>query len=263
MNGVRSRKDTPTTRKAARLHLTASASANEEQRAILIAVHGAEAYATQDALAELGQLVETAGALPVDSLIQRLHAPHPHSYFQSGKLQELRERCQSRRAGLVVADDELTPIQQHALEAATGRRVLDRTAVILDIFAQHAHSRDGSLQVELAQLRYTLPRLASAEKALSRLGAGIGTRGPGESKLETDRRRVKARITRLLRETEELAAQRRVFRRWRARQAVETVALVGYTNAGKSTLLNRLTGADTLVADQPFATLDPTTRQLV
>lgn len=233
---------------------------------MLIAVHigGPECdWQTDDALDELAQLLITAGGLPVGRIAQRLRSPHPLTYLQSGKLTELCTRCQELDASLIVADDELTPNQQRSLEAATGLQVLDRTAIILDIFAQHARSRDGSLQVELAQLRYTLPRLVSTEKALSRLGAGIGTRGPGESKLETDRRRVKDRIVQLLQQTERLGAQRRTHRRWRARQAVETVAIVGYTNAGKSTLLNRLTGANALAADQPFATLDPTTRQLV
>jgi GTP-binding protein HflX len=234
-------------------------------RAVLVAVEGTGASAKMqlhDSLAELHPLVDTAGATPVATLTQRLGAPHPHSYLQSGKLQELRHLCQDRQIAVVIADDELTPGQQRALEQATDLPVLDRTAVILDIFARHAQSRDGSLQVELAQLRYTLPRLTSTERTLSRLAGGIGTRGPGESRLETDRRRVKARMGKVLRETEELAAQRRVHRRWRTRQAVETVALVGYTNAGKSSLLNRLTAAGVTAMDQPFATLDPTTRQL-
>lgn len=218
---------------------------------------------SEDSLAELARLATTAGAEPVGQLVQKLRAPHPTTYFQRGKLDELRQCCSDANASLVIADDELSPTQQRALEEATGCRVVDRTSVILDVFAQHAHTRDGSLQVELAQLRYTLPRLVSTEKAFSRLGAGIGTRGPGESKLETDRRRIKGRITRLLNETEALRGQRQVRRHWRGRQGVDTIALVGYTNSGKSTLMNSLTGAETRAEDQLFATLDPTTRHCV
>jgi GTP-binding protein HflX len=216
----------------------------------------------QDSLDELAQLAATAGADVVGSLYQRLREPVPATYLGKGKLVEVRDKIAALDADTVIADDELTPAQQRHLESTLDVRVLDRTAVILDIFAQHARTREGALQVELAQLEYLLPRLSGHDTGLSRLGGGIGTRGPGETKLESDRRRIRARISELHRAIAEVRRQRTVQRRWRGRQGVPVVAIVGYTNAGKSTLLNGLTEANVRAEDKLFATLDPTTRTL-
>jgi GTP-binding protein HflX len=186
----------------------------------------------------------------------------PLSYLGKGKVQEVREIAASLRCDAVVADDELTPTQQRFLEEALDIQVSDRTAVILHIFAQHARTREGQLQVELAQYRYRLPRLTGRGIELSRLGGGINTRGPGETKLESDRRRIRQRIADLNREIEEVRQQRALHRRQRTAAGLPVLALVGYTNAGKSTLLNALTGAGVLSSNSLFATLDPTTRQL-
>jgi GTP-binding protein HflX len=220
-------------------------------------------WSVQDSLDELARLATTAGAEVVGTATQRLRAPHPTTYLGKGRLDEVRTQAAALDADLVIADDELSPAQQRHLEEGLGLTVLDRTAVILDIFAQHAHTREGALQVELAQLRYRLPRLTGRGAALSRLGGGIGTRGPGETKLESDRRRIRARIAELRAELDTVRRARAVQRRWRGRQGVPVVAIVGYTNAGKSTLLNRLTDADVLVENMLFATLDPTTRTLL
>ncbi len=219
-------------------------------------------------LDELARLVETAGGEVVDRVVQRRETPEPATYLGRGKLGELRQLAEAHGADAVVFDDDLTPAQQRTLEERLGRKVLDRTIVILDIFAQHATSREGKAQVELAQLVYMLPRLRGWGSALSRQaggraagGMGIGGRGPGETQLEVDRRRIMRRITKLRRDLTGFARVRRTKGGERARHGVPTVALVGYTNAGKSSLLNRLTGSDALVEDKLFATLDPTVRR--
>jgi GTP-binding protein HflX len=235
------------------------------ERALLIGIDHDTPDATWtvgDSLAELAQLAATAGAEVLGAMYQRLREPVSATYLGKGKLVEVRDRLAALDADTVIADDELSPAQQRHLEEALDARVLDRTALILDIFARHARTHEGALQVELAQLEYRLPRLAGRGEGYSRLGAGIGTRGPGETKLESDRRRIRGRIAELRRALEEVRRQRSVQRRWRGRQGVPVVAIVGYTNAGKSTLLNRLTEAGALAEDKLFATLDPTTRTL-
>ncbi len=216
--------------------------------------------AERESLVELEELARSAGAEVAGSLFQMREALDPATVVGRGKLEELETEARLRRAPLVVFDRNLTPVQQRNIERATNCRVIDRTQLILDIFARHARSREGQLQVELAQLNYLLPRLAGRGAELSRLGGGIGTRGPGEQKLETDRRRIRDRIRRIGQSIETLRRQRSVRRE--ARQAVPlgTVALVGYTNAGKSTLFNALSRADVRVSPQMFATLDPTVR---
>jgi len=212
---------------------------------------------------ELARLVETAGAVSVGEIVQRLRAPHPRMYLGRGKVQELAALCERLAPDLVVFDDELAPAQQSYMEEALGgRKVIDRTALILDIFGRRAQTHEGSLQVELAQHEYLLPRLAGQWTHLERLGAGIGTRGPGETQLETDRRLIRGRIQRLKRELEAVRRHRALYRQRRRASAVPVVALVGYTNAGKSTLLNALTSAEVFTEDLLFATLDPTTRRL-
>jgi GTP-binding protein HflX len=213
-------------------------------------------------LDELELLVETAGGEVVDRVVQRRERPDPATFIGSGKVAQLRADVRETGVDAVVFDDELTPAQQRNLEEALTVKVLDRTIVILDIFAQHAASREGKLQVELAQLTYLLSRLRGWGQALSRQAGGIGTRGPGESQLEVDRRRIARRITKLREELEAARSARTRTSRRRERNQVPVVALVGYTNAGKSTLLNRLTGAAVGVADQVFATLDVTARRL-
>ena len=214
------------------------------------------------AMIELGHLVESAGGKVLDALWQKRERPHPQTVLGEGKVLELAIAAQTKGANLVVFDRELTASQTRNIERMIGLRVSDRTEVILDIFAQRAQSSEGKLQVELAQLEYRLPRLAGHGQALSRLGGGIGTRGPGETKLETDRRVIQKRITFLQQQVNHLQAQRSRIRQKRVDQEVPTVAIVGYTNAGKSTLLNAMTKADVYAADKLFATLDPTTRRL-
>jgi GTPase len=211
-------------------------------------------------LAEMHELLRTARADPVATIVQHRRKPDPSTYLGSGKLEELRETLQRTDAEVVVCDDELTPRQQRRLEDALEMRVVDRTAVILDIFAQHAHTAEGKLQVELAQLDYNLQRMRGMWKHLERLGGGVGTRGPGESQLETDRRIARRRISLLHRRLREVAGHRELLRKRRTRNSVPTVSLAGYTNVGKSTLLNALTGAHVSVNDRLFETLDPTTR---
>ena len=213
-------------------------------------------------LAELKELLRTAGVAVVGELIQRRDKPHPNLYLGPGKVQELKELVAARDANLVACDDELSPRQERNLEKELGVPVIDRTAVILDIFAGHAHSAEGKLQVELAQLEYNLARMRGLWTHLERLGGGIGTRGPGESQIETDRRLARDRIAALRRRLGHVVSTREVMRAERERAHLPTVALVGYTNAGKSTLLNALTGSEVGVRDRLFHTLDPTTRSL-
>jgi GTPase len=217
----------------------------------------------QDGLAEIGRLVETAGGDVLQTVKQNRSRPHPQTVVGEGKVQEIALAAQTIGANLVVFDRDLSPTQVRNLESQIGLRVVDRTEVILDIFAQRAQSGAGKLQVELAQLEYMLPRLAGRGQAMSRLGGGIGTRGPGETKLETERRAIQRRITRLQQEVNQLRAHRARLRQRRQHHEVPSVAVVGYTNAGKSTLLNVLTNAEVYTADQLFATLDPTTRRLM
>jgi GTP-binding protein HflX len=234
------------------------------QRALLvgtgIGTRGVEA--AEASLQELALLTDTAGADPVELVLQRRDAPDPATYIGSGKARELQELADALDIDLVVFDDELTPAQQRNLERLFSVDVVDRVALILDIFAQHARSQEGMVQVELAQLRYRLPRLRGRGTQLSQQGAGIGTRGPGETQLEVDRRRILSRVAKLERDLDRLARHRDTQRKGRRRSALSMLALVGYTNAGKSTLLNRLTDAHVLVEDRLFSTLDPTTRRL-
>ena len=218
---------------------------------------------TQDSLDELAQLIDTAGAYEVARITQRRDAPDSAFYIGKGKVEELKELCLALDSDTVVFDNELSPGQQYNLEKLLGRTALDRTAVILDIFAQNAHTLEGKAQVELALLRYRLPRIRRGAKAgLSQQAGGIGSRGPGETKLEVDRRRISERISRLDRELDGLQKTRQEQRKSRGRSGLGAVAIVGYTNAGKSSVLNRLTSAGVLVENRLFATLDPTTRRL-
>lgn len=221
-----------------------------------------EEQATDQSLDELEALLETAGGVCVGKVLQNRHAPDPHSFVGEGKAEEICQLAERHGAGMVIFDNDLSPSQIRALEEITGATVLDRSALILDIFAQRAQTAEGRLQVELAQYKYLLPKLSGMGSSMSRLGGGIGTRGPGETKLETDRRHIRARIDRLEEELEQVRKLRAVERRRRQKNEVPVVALVGYTNTGKSTLLNRLTGAGIPANDRLFDTLDTTTRQL-
>jgi len=237
---------------------------SDRDRVLIVGVRTAEVDAQQfeDGLAEVGRLVDTAGGSVLQTLQQARSRPHPQTVVGAGKVDEIALAVQTVGANLVVFDRDLSPAQVRNLEKRIGVRVVDRTEVILDIFAQRAQSRAGKLQVELAQLEYNLPRLTGRGQSMSRLGGGIGTRGPGETQLETERRAIQRRIARLQQEVSKLQAHRSRLRQRRQHQAVPSVALVGYTNAGKSTLLNVLANADIYTADQLFATLDPTTRRL-
>src|SRR6476620_484738 len=211
-------------------------------------------------LLEMEELLRTAGVDTVATIVQHRDRPHPSTYLGPGKLRELKELAERLSVEVIVCDDELTPRHQRRLEDELQSRVVDRTAVILDIFAQHAHTAEGKLQVELAQLEYNLQRMRGMWKHLERLGGGVGTRGPGESQLETDRRLARRRIALLRRRLRDLSKQRATRRKSRTRSQTPTVALAGYTNVGKSTLLTALTGAGASVDDRLFETLDPTTR---
>ena len=217
---------------------------------------------SEESLEELASLAETAGAMVITRVMQNRLKPDPATFIGSGKAEELSLVCQAMEIDLAIVDDELTGAQQRNLENVLGVRVIDRTALILDIFAQRAQTAEGKLQVELAQMKYRLPRLTGMGTVLSRLGGGIGTRGPGETQLEVDRRRIRKRIDDLQNQLKELKRQRDMRRARRDKQGQTTVALVGYTNAGKSTLLNALSGADVLVEDKLFATLDPVMRNV-
>jgi GTP-binding protein HflX len=231
----------------------------EPERGFVLAVLAQGAVAEEE-LAELEELSRTAGVAPVASLVQHRAQPDPRTYVGKGKLAELKEAYPVSAAEVLIVDDELSPVQQRALENALQARVVDRTQLILDIFAQHAVTAEGKLQVELAQLEYNLPRMRGLWQHLERLGGGVGTRGPGETQLETDRRLARRRVSLLRRRLRALAQQRATRRKSRRRAETPTIALAGYTNVGKSTLLNALTGAGASVDDRLFETLDPTTR---
>ena len=231
------------------------------QRALLIGVdYGA--FDAEASMEELYALAESAGAEVAGSMIQKLDKPIAATYVGTGRLEELVGICESSEIDLIIADDELSPVQIRTIEDATDVRVIDRTMLILDIFALRAHSKEGKLQVETAQLRYMLPRLTGKGVQMSRLGGGIGTRGPGETKLETDRRHIRRKLEALEEKLDEIEKRREQLRKRRKKDGVITAAIVGYTNAGKSTLMNYLTDAGVLEKDQLFATLDPTSRAL-
>ena len=233
-----------------------------KEKVILIGVSTREDEDVEASLCELAELADTAGAEVLGQVIQNREAIHPGTYIGKGKIEEVRALAEELGADGVICDDELTPAQLRGLEERLELKVMDRTLVILDIFAKHASTSEGKLQVEMAQLSYRLARLSGLGKSLSRLGGGIGTRGPGEKKLETDRRLIRSRMARLRRELSDMQLHRDTARKQRLERAVPVAAIVGYTNAGKSTLLNALTGADILAQDQLFATLDPTTRRM-
>lgn len=238
---------------------------DETERAILAGVErpGKQLWSIEESMAELARLADTAGAKIVGQFTQRKEKPDAAFFLGKGKVSEIAMEIQNTDANLLILDDELTPSQQHNLEQTLGIKVIDRTALILDIFAQRARSKEGKLQVELAQLKYNLPRLGGQGLVLSRLGGGIGTRGPGETKLEVDRRRIYTKIHDIEKQIEGLKKSRNLHRERRKESRIPLVALVGYTNAGKSTLLNKLTGSEVFAEDKLFATLDPTTRHLV
>jgi GTP-binding protein HflX len=237
---------------------------NTRERAILIGLEkdGVSKWDLLDSLAELAELANSAGADVVDTVTQKLQRPTAPYYIGKGKAESLKDSIQDRQVTSIIFDDELSPAQGRNLETLLARKVIDRTQLILDIFAQRARSREGRLQIELAQLQYLLPRLTRMWDHLSRQTGGIGTRGPGETQLEVDRRRVQERIARLERELESVRKTRAVQREGRKRHQWPVASVVGYTNAGKSTLLNLLTGADVVAENRLFATLDPTTRSL-
>lgn len=234
----------------------------EIERVILVGVQLDDDDDEESSLEELKELADTAGAVTVGKVIQPRDSFHPATYVGKGKLEELRVLIDQLDATGIICDDELTPAQLKNLEDELATKVMDRTMVILDIFAAHATTSEGKIQVEMAQLKYRMTRLAGLGTTLSRLGGGIGTRGPGEKKIETDRRIIRDRITRLSRQLKEVSSHREITRQQRSEDSVMTAAIVGYTNAGKSTLLNRLTDSDVLSQDKLFATLDPTTRML-
>lgn len=234
----------------------------EIERVILIGVQVSEDDDTKQSLEELKELARTAGARTLGIVIQNRESVHPGTYIGKGKIEEVAAMAAKQDATGVICDDELSPAQMKNLEAALQCKVMDRTMLILDIFAQHAVTKEGKIQVELAQLKYRSSRLIGMGVSMSRLGGGIGTRGPGEKKLEVDRRLIKSRIAQLNKELAEVKRSRDVARSLRSKSPIPSAAIVGYTNAGKSTLLNLLTGAQVLEEDMLFATLDPTTRNL-
>lgn len=233
-----------------------------EEKVILVGVSEQEGDDAEDSVTELAELVKTAGATVVGTLIQKRETIHPGTYVGTGKVEEIAQLIAQTGATGIVCDDELSPAQLRNLENMLDTKVMDRTLIILDIFAARATTSEGKIQVELAQLKYRLSRLSGLGKTMSRLGGGIGTRGPGEKKLEIDRRLINDRIAQLKRELKEVVKHREITRAKRAKSEVPVVAIVGYTNAGKSTLLNHLTDAEVLEEDKLFATLDPTTRML-
>ena len=232
------------------------------ENALLVSVDTGD-FDAEVSIDELEELASTAGAVTVGKVIQRKEAPEKATFVGIGKLAEIIAFCQQNEVDLLIFDSELSPSQQRNLEKLTGIRVIDRTMLILDIFAQRARSSEGKLQVELAQLRYQLPRLAGQGTSLSRLGGGIGTRGPGETKLESDKRHIRRRIQKLEEDLAAIEKRRHQMRKRREKDSVQTVAIVGYTNAGKSTLMNALTDAGVLAENKLFATLDPTSRALI
>ena len=233
-----------------------------KEKVILVGVSTDDHDDTEKSLDELEELASTAGAVTVERVVQNLSQIHPVTYVGKGKLAEIKDLLWETEATGIICDDELSPIQLGNMEDALNTKIMDRTLIILDIFANRASTNEGKIQVELAQLKYRQSRLVGLGKSLSRLGGGIGTRGPGEKKLEMDRRLIKGRIAQLNRELKDVKRHREVTREQRSRNQVPVIAIVGYTNAGKSTLLNTLTGADVLEEDKLFATLDPTTRNL-
>ncbi len=235
----------------------------KEERLVLIAVATVDGDDTADSLDELEELIQTAGACSVAKVIQNRESVHSGTYIGKGKIEEVKEMLETLDATGVVCDDELSPAQLKNLEYALQTKIMDRTMVILDIFAQRASTKEGKIQVELAQLKYRSSRLIGMRNSLSRLGGGIGTRGPGEKKLEVDRRLIRDRISQLNRELDDVKRSRETSRELRSKGSIPIIAIVGYTNAGKSTLLNRFTSAGVLEEDKLFATLDPTTRNLV
>lgn len=233
-----------------------------KEKVILVGVSTDDHDDTEKSLDELEELASTAGAVTVGRVVQNLSQIHPVTYVGKGKLDEIKDLLWETEATGIICDDELSPIQLGNMEDALNTKIMDRTLIILDIFANRASTNEGKIQVELAQLKYRQSRLVGLGESLSRLGGGIGTRGPGEKKLEMDRRLIKGRIAQLNRELKDVKRHREVTREQRSRNQVPVIAIVGYTNAGKSTLLNTLTGADVLEEDKLFATLDPTTRNL-
>ena len=233
---------------------------NEAERVILVGVSTSDQDDTYRSLEELRELADTAGAETVGTVVQSREQIHPGTYIGKGKIEEIKDLLWELEATGIICDDELSPVQMKNLQDELDTKVMDRTLVILDIFAARASTREGKIQVELAQLKYRQSRLTGFGKAMSRLGGGIGTRGPGEKKLEMDRRLIKSRIAQLNRELRDVRRHREITRGARSKKSVPVAAIVGYTNAGKSTLLNTLTGAGILAEDKLFATLDPTTR---
>lgn len=242
--------------------MTQNYSEENKERAFLISLDCGE-YDAESSMAELEELAKTSGAEIIGEMIQKRPAPEAATYMGKGALEEICDFCSNHNIDLIIADGELSPVQIRNIEDLTGVRVIDRTTLILDIFAGRARSSEGKLQVELAQLKYSLPRLSGKGTALSRLGGGIGTRGPGETKLETDRRHIRFRIQNLKAELDKVEKRRVAMHQRRKKNGALCVAIVGYTNAGKSTLMNRLTDAGVLQEDKLFATLDPTARKLV
>lgn len=234
---------------------------NEEEKALLISVDTGD-FDAETSIAELAELTKTAGGIVAGQMIQKRAAVEGATFVGKGRLDEITQFCDNNDIDIIIADSELTPVQVRNIENATDVRVVDRTTLILDIFAGRAKSKEGKLQVELAQLKYSLPRLAGKGTSLSRLGGGIGTRGPGETKLETDRRHIRRRIQYIKEELDAVEKRRNMQHKRRKKNGVSVAAIVGYTNAGKSTLMNRLTDAGVLQEDKLFATLDPTARKL-